>query len=74
MNHIISLFQGKQFDGVILFMNRCLAYLEKSEKKEIEKEYLGKCLGLFRGIYYFVKKNESVEADKVPQFDKISLN
>ena len=65
VNHIISLFQGRQFGGVIIFIKRCLDYLEKNENKEIEKTYLSECLELFQGICNFFRNNKLVEPEKL---------
>jgi hypothetical protein len=68
VNHIISLFQGRQFEGVIVFVKRCLDYLENTEKKEIQKEYLNECLELFKGIFHFIQKNELVKEEKLIEY------
>lgn len=68
INHTISLFQGKQFDGAILFVKRGLDYLEKPDKKEVHNEYLIECLNLFKGMYHFIKNNEIVEHKKLSEY------
>lgn len=71
VNHSISLFQGKQFDGAIIFIKRCLDYLEKDANKKIEEEYLSECIEMFQGVYHFVKNNNLVELEKL---DKHRIN
>ncbi|CAL2079144.1 conserved protein of unknown function [Tenacibaculum sp. 190524A02b] len=71
INHLTSLFQGKQFDGAIVFLKRCLDYLEKDGNKEIEKEYLSECLELFQRVFHFVKNNNLIEPEKL---DKYRIN
>lgn len=68
VNHIISLFQGRQFHEAILFIKRGLDYLEKPESKEIEKEYLNECLDLFKGLFQFIKNTELVKAEQLSQY------
>lgn len=68
INHLTSLFKGKQFDGAIIFVKRCLDYLEKDGNNEIEKEYLSECLELFQGVYHFVKNNNLIESEKLDRY------
>ena len=68
VNHAISLFQGKQFDGTIVFLKRCLDYLEKDINKEIEEEYLSECLELFQSVYHYVKNDNLVDSEKLDDF------
>ncbi|WP_435262653.1 hypothetical protein [Tenacibaculum sp. nBUS_03] len=68
VNHAISLFQGKQFDGTIVFLKRCLDYLEKDINKEIEEEYLSECLELFQRVYHYVKNDNLVYSEKLDDF------
>lgn len=71
ISHLICLFQGKQFDGAIVFVKRCLDYLEKEGNKKIEEEYLSGCLELLQGVYHFVKNNNLLEPEKL---DEHSIN
>ena len=71
VNHAISLFQGKQFEGAILFIKRCIDYLEKNGNKKIVEEYLSECLELFQGIYHFVKNRDLIE---IKTLDKHRIN
>ncbi|NME72019.1 hypothetical protein [Flammeovirga aprica] len=68
INHLISLFQGRQFDVAILFIKRSLVYLEKARNKKIEEEYLRVCLELFEGVYHFVKNENLVETEKLDKY------
>ena len=71
VNHVISLFQGKQFDCAIVFVKRCLDYVEKEGNKRIEEEYLSECLELFQRVYHFVKNDKLVEPETL---DKHRIN
>lgn len=68
VNHTISLFQGRQYDMTIVFVKRCLDYIENREKMEVEKEYLDECIELFKEIFYIIKKNELVDKEKLTDY------
>jgi hypothetical protein len=68
VNHIISLIQGRKFEIAVVFVKRCLDYLEKNKLREVEKEYLSECLDLFSGIYHFIKKNNLIEIEKLNSY------
>ena len=58
INHSIFLFQGRDFEGVFIFLKRCLDYLENSENKErIDSEYLDKVNSYLESIFYNLKNN-----------------
>ncbi len=63
INHIISLVQGQQFEIAMYFVKRCFSYLESPINIEIQEEYLGECLCLFKTIYHFVEINEVIDKD-----------
>ncbi len=65
VNHLTSLFQGRQFDGAIAFVDRGLDYLENSDRPVPKKEYLSECLELFHGVYHFVKNEHLIETDRL---------
>ena len=65
VNHIISSFQGRLFDVAILFIERSLNYLEKHERKQIDKKYLDECFELFNGVYQFIKNDNLVDIEKI---------
>ena len=65
INHLICLFQGKKFEGAIVFVKRCLDYLEKDGNKKIEEGYLSECLDLLQGVYHFIKNNNLVKPENL---------
>lgn len=69
VSHIFFLFQGRQFDIVILFINRCLNYINKPNNLKNDKEYLSECLEFFRDIFYFIKKNKLVDDKKLEAYN-----
>ncbi|GGH45506.1 hypothetical protein IA57_04050 [Mangrovimonas yunxiaonensis] len=70
INHSIFLFQGKDFDGVFVFIKRCLDYLETSENNErIETEYLDKVNSYLETIFYHLKNNDLVNKEKIKKYD-----
>ncbi|MBB6464104.1 hypothetical protein [Flammeovirga kamogawensis] len=70
VNHIIVLIKGRNFYASIIFIKRCLVYLEKAKNIEIEKEYLIKCLEMFQNIYLFIRNNNLIDEEKL-SFHKI---
>lgn len=70
INHSIFLFQGRDFDGVVLFIERSLDYLEISENKErIEPEYLDKVNSYLESIFYYLKNNDLVDKEQIEKYD-----
>jgi hypothetical protein len=70
INHSIFLFQGRDFEGVFIFLKRCLDYLENSENKErIDSEYLDKVNSYLESIFYYLKNNELIELEKIEKYD-----
>ncbi|MDC1161880.1 hypothetical protein OAT18_00405 [Tenacibaculum sp.] len=68
VNHIIFLVQGRRFDVAIIFVKRCLDYLDENQNKEMEKEYLSECLELFQRIYHFINNDNLIESEKLNRY------
>lgn len=70
INHSIFLFQGRDFDGVFVFIKRCLDYLEISENKErIESEYLDKVNSYIKSVFYYLNNNDLIGKEKIEKYD-----
>jgi hypothetical protein len=70
INHSIFLFQGRDFDGVFIFIKRCLDYLEISENKErIKPEYLDKVNSYLQSVFYYLKNNQLIDEEKIEKYD-----
>jgi hypothetical protein len=70
INHSIFLFQGRDFDGVFIFLKRCVDYLEISENKErLNSEYLEKVNSYIQSLFYYLKNNDLVDRDKMEKYD-----
>lgn len=65
INHSISLFQGRNFEGVAIFIKRCLDYLETPTKKEkLDTTYLNSATEYLRELYYYLKRNNLIDIEK----------
>ena len=70
VNHSIFLFQGKDFDGVFVFLKRCLDYLEIPEnKKRLNSEYLEKVDLYLQSMFYYLENNELIDKEKIEKYD-----
>lgn len=66
INHTFSLFQGRNFEGVFIFLNRCLDYLEiPKNKKLLDKIYLDKAKEYLKYLYFYLKNNELIDEEKI---------
>jgi hypothetical protein len=70
INHSIFLFKGKDFDGVFIFIKRCLDYLEISENKErLNIEYLEKVNSYLQSLFYYLKNNDLIDKERMGKYD-----
>ena len=70
VNHSIFLFQGKDFDGVFVFLKRCLDYLEVPEnKKRLNSKYLEKVDLYLQSMFSYLENNELVNKEKIEKYD-----
>ena len=65
INHSISLFQGRNFEGAAIFIKRCLDYLETPSKKEkLDTIYLNSATEYLKYLYYYLKRNNLIDIEK----------
>lgn len=68
VNHIFSLVQSKQFEIAIVFVRRCLDYLDNTKNKEIDVIYLNACQELFNRLYHYIINNDLVDSEKLSRY------
>ncbi len=62
INNTISLFQGRNFMLVSLFINRSLDYLEKIQSEEpLKCPYIIKATEYLKYLFYYLKRNDLVD-------------
>ena len=68
VNNSIVLIQGRQFDGAVVFIKRSLEYILNPNHKELLKEYREECIKYFTYAYYFIKRNELVNFERLAKY------
>jgi hypothetical protein len=68
INHAVSLFQGRDYDGAVLFIKRCLDYIDKNGRDRLDKEYLEVCLGFLKDTFHFIVNEKLVNTDKIDKY------
>lgn len=70
INHTFSLFQGRNFKGVFIFLKKCAKYLETQKNQEsLDKFYLEQVEEYLISMYFYLKNNELIEKDKIGKYD-----
>lgn len=66
INHTFSLFQGRNFEVVFTFLNRCICYLEiPKNKKALDRFYLENAKEYLKYLYFYLKNNELIDEEKI---------
>ena len=67
INHIASLLLSRHYESVILFIKKCLDFLDSKEVK-LEKEYLNACEEFIKVVFMHIEKRQFVKQELLEEY------